>query len=406
MATTTLATVDSLLKEIYEDRLRDQLQSDMTTIKRIEQSSEGVTHEVGGKYVTFPIRTRRNHGIGARAENTPLPVPRSQGYSVARVRLTYLYGAAELTGQTMELAKTNPQAFVSALEQELEGLRQTLAKDMNRQVYGTSAGIIGTAASGTTTTFVLTDANAQYFETGMILEFWDTSVGAFHTGAPHEVTSVTSDGTNTTVTFNPATSVAIAVGDTAHRQGSRNLETIGLQEIVNNTGTLYDIDPTVEPVWKSVVNANGGTPRALSEGMMIRMTDDIRKNGGKTTVIFQSPGVRRAYFNLLVQQRRFTGTKEFTGGFTGLVFTTDAGEIPVVVDWDCQPNRQYYVNEKELKVYKEGDWAFMDRDGSKWQRKITPEGTFDAYTCMYYSYRQLGTHRRNSHGLLSDIIEA
>lgn len=406
MATTTLAVVDALLKEVYEPRLRDQLQSDTITLKRIEQTSEGVESKVGGKYVTFPIRTRRNHGIGARAENTALPNPQSQKYAAARVSLAYLYGAAELTGQTMELAEKDFQSFASVLQQELEGLRQTLAKDMNRQIYGTSAGILATAASGTTTTFVLPDAQAQYLEVGMIIDIFDTSAAGLMTGGPFEITTVASSGGNTTATFTGAAGAAVAVGDTMHRAGSRNLETIGLKSIVDDSGILYNIDPSTEPVWKAVDNNNGGTLRPLSEGLMIKTADDVRKNGGKTTVIFTTMGVRRAYFNLLVQQRRYTDTKKFTGGFEGLAFTTDWGEIPVVTDWDCQPNRQYFLNEKELKLYRENDWSFMNRDGSNWQRKITSAGNFDAYQTMMYKYCQLGTHRRNSHAVLDDITEA
>jgi hypothetical protein len=139
---------------------------------------------------------------------------------------------------------------------------------------------------------------------------------------------------------------------------------------------------------------------------MIKMCDDIRANGGSTSVIFTSLGVRRAYFNLLTQQRRYTDTKEFTGGFTGLGFTTDWGEVPLISDFDCQPNRAYFINEKELKLYQEGDWSFMNRDGSNWQRVITTAGSYDAYQAMMFKYLQLGTHRRNSHGLLSDVTEA
>lgn len=407
MATTTLAVVDSVLKEVYEPRMRDQLQSDTITLKRIEQTSEGVTSEVGGKYVTFPIRTRRNHGIGARAENTVLPNAQSQKYAAARVSLAYLYGAAELTGQAMELADKNFQSFVSVLQQELDGLRQTLSKDMNRQTYGTSAGILATATgAGSTTTFVTTDANAQYLEVGMILDIFDTSAAGLMTGGPFEITSLVSAGGNTTVTYTGASGAATAAGDTLHRAGSRNLETIGLREIIDDTNTLYNINPATEPVWKSIDNNNGGTLRALSEGLMIKTADDVRKNGGKTTVIFTSMGVRRAYFQLLVQQRKYVNTQKFEGGFTGLAFTTDAGEIPVVSDWDCQANRMYFVNEKELKLYRESDWSFMNRDGSNWQRKITSAGNFDAYQTMMYKYCQLGTHRRNSHALLDDITEA
>lgn len=407
MATTTLATVDAILKEIYESRLRDQLQSDTITLKRIEQNSEGVEANVGGKYVVFPIRTRRNHGIGARAENTALPVAQSQKYAAARVNLAYLYGAAELTGQTMELANSNPQAFVGALTQEIDGLKQTLTKDTNRQTYGTSAGILATAnGAGSTTTMVMTDAEAQYLEVGMQIDIFDTSAAGLMANAPFEITTLVSAAGTTTATFTPAAGAATASGDTMHRYGSRNLETIGLRDIVSDVGTLYNINPATEPVWKAVVNANGGVNRALSEGLMIKTADDIRKNGGKTSVIFTTMGVRRAYWQLLVQQRRYTDTKEFAGGFTGLPFFTDWGEIPVVADWDCQASRMYFVNEKELEIKREGDWSFMNRDGSNWQRKITSAGSFDAYQTMYFKYCQLSCHRRNSQGLLSDITEA
>jgi len=406
MATTTLAVVDEILKEVYEPKIQDQLQSEVITLKRVERTSEGITNEVGGKYVTFPIRTQRNHGIGARLENEALPPARSQKYKAARVSLAYLYGAVEMTGQTMELADKNFQAFASALEQELSGLKQTLVKDQNRQVYGTSAGTLGTAASGTTTTFVTTDADAQYFEVGMILDIYDASATALHTGGPFEVTAVASSGGNTTVTFTGAAGAAVASGDTAHRYGSRNKETIGLKSIASDTGALYNLDPATVPVWKSTVNSNSGTNRALSESLMVKLIDDIRTKGGSTSVIFTTLGVRRSYFNLLVQQRKFVNTQEFEGGFKGLAFTTDYGEVPVIADYDCQANRMYFVNEKELKFYREGEWSFMNRDGSNWQRVITSSGTYDAYAANMFQYCQLGTHRRNSHGLLSDLTEA
>lgn len=407
MATTTLAVIDAVLKEVYEPKMQDQLQSDVITRKRIERTSNGVSQDAGGKYVTFPIRTRRNHGIGARAENTALPIPQSQKYAAVRVSLAYLYGAVELTGQTMELAEKNHQAFLSVMEAELDGLKENLTKDTNRQTYGTAAGIIGTAASGSTTTFVLADADAQYFELGMQLDIWDTSAAGLMANAPFEITAKASSGGNTTVTFAPAAGAAVASGDTAHRHGSRNLETIGFKEIVDTSNTLYNVNPATEPIWKAVVNNNGGTARALSEGLMMKLADDIAiTNGGKTTVIFTTAGVNRAYGLLLQQQRRFTNVKEFDGGYAGLGFLTPRGEVPIVVDADCQAKKMYFMNEESLKIYRETDFRFMDRDGSKWQRKITTAGSFDAYTGMMYSYQQLGTDRRNTHGLLDDISEA
>lgn len=399
-ASTTMTVVDSILKEVYEDRLRDQLQSETITLKRIQSTTEGVTNEVGGKYVTFPVRTRRNHGMGARNENEALPNPKSQKYAAARVRLAYLYGACSLTGQTMELAQKNFQAFSSALQQELDGLKQGLAKDMNRQTYGTSLGAMASVTADGANT--VTVDSLQYLELGMQIDVYDIT-GVTPKFVNREITAINT--TTNVITYDGADGTAIAT-DIVTRAGSVGRETIGFKAIVANSGTLYNIDPTVEPVWKATVNANAGVNRALSEGLMIKMVDDIRTLGGKTSVIFTSLGVRRAYFNLLSQQRRYNDTVEFEGGFKGLKFTTDNGDIPVISDFDCQLNRMYYINEKELKLYQESDWSFMNRDGSMWQRIIDTVGTYDAYQAMMFKYCQLGTHRRNSHGLLSDLIEA
>lgn len=393
----TLTTATNILKEIYEPKIQDQLQNELTTSKRLEQTSEGVTSEVGGKYVVFPIHVKRNHGIGARLEMEQLPTAQNQGYASARVSLAYLYGSVRLSGQTMELAKTNGQAFASVLDQEMDGLQTDVAKDMNRQVFGTSVGALGTATGAyTTTTIPMT--NTQYMEVGMVVDVYN-STGATQRATGRNVTAV-NPGVN--VVLDGANIAAGAIGDIVVRQGNLNRETIGLSQIVSDVGTLYNIDPTVETKWKSTVNANGGTNRAMSESLMIRMVDDIRTQGGKTTLISTSLGVRRSYFNLLVQQREYHNTTEFEGGFKGLKFTTDNGEIPLISDLDCQPNRMYFLNEKTLKYYRENDWSFMDRDGSKWQRVIG----FDAYDATLYTYRQLGCHRRNSQGLVMDVTES
>jgi hypothetical protein len=393
----TLTTATNILKEIYEPKIREQLQNWNKAAKRIEQTSEGVTSEVGGKYVVFPIHTRRNHGIGARQEMEQLPTAQNQGYSQARVQLAYLYGSLRLSGPSIELANSNFQAFASVLDEEVNGVQRDLAHDMNRQTFGTHAGILMTANAAYAAN-TITTTNTQYMEVGMYVDIYASDLTTLR-AAGRNVTAVTG---GTSIVVDGAAIATGASGDVVVRAGSINRETIGFQEIVNNTGTLFNVDPTVETSWKSVVNANGGTGRAVSEGLMIKMADDIYTNGGNTTVMFTTLGVRRAYFNLLTQQRRFTDTTDFEGGFKGLAFTTDNGDIPLVTDVDCQPSRMYFLNEKEMKIYRENDWSFMDRDGSKWQRVIG----YDAYDATLYSYRNMGTHRRNSHGLLSDLTEA
>ena len=82
-----------------------------------------------------------------------------------------------------------------------------------------------------------------------------------------------------TVTIDGA-AVAVAVGDIIVRTGSVNREWSGFGSIFK-TGTFQNVDPTIEPSWSPVTDANGGTNRPLSEGLMLLMNDNIRANGGK-----------------------------------------------------------------------------------------------------------------------------
>lgn len=405
----SLATVAALLKEIYEPNVRQQLNNDVVALRRVERSSDGIETTVGGRYVTFAIRTRRNSGIGARNELEALPVAGQQGNAAARVGLKYLYGLVRLSGQSFDLADQNYQAFTSVLEQEMDGLKTDLAKDCNRQVYGDGSGAVsiatavGAGSAGANPFTSTTGTGVMYAQLGEMVDLIDgTTLGNASPTVKASNRQITAINVTTGVITFDGASQAVAVGDILVRTGNVNREWTGFTKIVNNTGTLYNIDPNVEPVWKAEVNSNSGTLRALSEGIMVNMADRVRTNGGQTTVIFSDLGVRRAYWQLLVQQRQYVNTKEFAGGFNGLSFTTDAGEIPFVADIDCPPNKQYFLNEKELTYYREGDWSWMNRDGSMWQRVIG----YDAYEGVMYQYSELGCHRRNSQGMISDLTEA
>jgi hypothetical protein len=398
-AATTMTVVDGVLKEVYEARIRDQLNNEAITLRRMEKTSEGVSHDVGGKYVAFPIRTRRNHGVGARNENEALPDPRSQVYKAARINLAYLYGALSLTGQTMELADTNEQAFVSVMDAEIDGLKQTLVKDTNRQMYGSSDGALATATADGANTFTV--ASVQYLEVGMVIDVWDTTFATPRI-QNRNITAIST----LTVTYDGADGT-ISNNDIVTRTASQQREKIGFKQIIAASGQLYNVNPASEPVWASTVDANGGVNRSLSEGLMIKVVDAVRTaGGGVPTVIFTSLGVRRAYFQLLSQQRRYNDTTSFAGGFKGLKFETDAGDIPMISDYDAPPNKAWFVNEKQIKLYEEKDWSFMNRDGSNWQRVIQSSGNYDAYGAYLYKYCQVGTHQRNSHALLTDVSEA
>lgn len=403
-----LSTIESYMKEVYQGRIREQLNDEIVALKRITRSGSGVTNETGGKYVTFPIHTKRNSGIGSRLESEALPAPGQQGHAAARVGLKYAYGGVQLTGQAISLSSTDAKAFARALDNEVEGLKNDIKKDMNRQIYGSGNGAIGVVKTTSSSVNIIPVTDARLFQIGAVVDI--VTLPATVAVAGRTVTAISlAAGANTVTLSGAAFNVTAAQIITRSGSGPAaggNRELTGLAAIVSSSGTLYNIDPSTEPEWTAEVSSNSGTGRALSESLMIQMVDRIRTRGGSTTLILQSLGVRRAYFNLLSQYRQTVNTQEFTGGFTGLAFTTDKGEIPVVADVDAPLGTQYFINEDTMTYYRDEDWHFLDRDGSMWKQVRDSNGDYDAYYARMVEYHELGCDRRNSNGVIQDITEA
>lgn len=391
----TMTTIDAITKEMYEGPITDQLQSEVTALKRIERNGQGIRDEVGGKYLVFPIRTKRNQGIGSRNELEQLPAAGQQGFARGTVNLKYDYGRVRMSGQTMDLADGNPQAFADAMDLEMEGLKDDLLKNANRQVFGTNVGVLATVTADAANT--VTVNSIKYLEVGQQIDIV-TPAGVVH-AANRQITAI--NETTLVVTYDGAdASATTAPTDIIVRQGNYNREVTGFAALVTATGALFGLDPATQPKWKSIVDANGGVNRPLSEGMLTTMTDKVRTNGGKTSVIITSLGVRRAYFNLLSQQRRFTGTKEFAGGITALTFS-NGRDIPFVEDVDAPDNTIYYLDESKIKIAQDHDFTWMQRDGNIW-KWVTD---YDAYEGVMNKYWEIYTNQRGAHAVSADVTE-
>lgn len=394
MPGTSLDTVNALLKEVYEGQVRSQLPEDRVLMKRLQSSSAGVTHTAGGKYVDFPIRISRNHGIGYRAENEPLPAAKAVKYAEVHIMLKYGYKRARITGQAMRLAKTNVQAFASALDEAVEDMKTGVALDENRVAHGDGTGLMASFTATVTGTTHTVD-NAYLLEEGMQVDVLVRTTGVAAAGGA-DVGIVSVDLDTNVVVFSASITGLATHG--VYRQGSYGREPGGLGAMVSATSSLYGVDPATVGVWKSIVTAHNGP---LSESLIISTIDKKRtRGGGDTTLLLSSLGVRRAYFNLLTQQRRFTDTKEFVGGFKGLAFN-HGNEIPFVEDPHGPPGVLYGLNEKNIKIYMDEDWHFADDDGNrlKWVHD------YDSWEMFMRKFWELGTSQRNSHFKITGITE-
>ena len=397
----TLASIDATLKEVYEGDVRRQLMDETVALKRVTRSSDGVSNETNGKYVTFPVHVRRNGGLGSRNESEALPTAGQQGYAAARLALKSDYLGIELTGHSIDMSDTNPKAFAKSLDEEMERGRTDFKKDLNRQIYGNGSGAITTVrAAVTSTTIPVVDARLFWVGSHVIdvVTAPSTVVATARTVTARDLTP----GANT-ITISGA-AITTVVGQLITLTGSVNREITGLGAIIANSGVLYNINPATEPEWTSEVDSNGGTPRALSEGLMLRLVDRVRSRGGKTTAVLTDDGSFRAYWALLSQLRGFTNTQDFSGGYKGLSFSAGASEIPVVSDFDAPLGVMHFINEDDITFYRDEDIHWLDRDNSILKQKVDASGRYDIWQAHMVERHELGIGRRNTHAKLTDII--
>lgn len=396
----SLTTADAALKEDYMPSMREQLNNTVMLLQQIEKNSK----DVEGRRAVLSLHVRRNSGVGARAENGTLPTAGNQAYAEERVPLRYNYGRIELSGPVIRAMKSDKGSFVRALDSETKGCVTDLRRDVNRQLFGTSDGVIAATAVTTASTTVNlaspTQAQLQGLEEGMVIDI-GTVASPTAVASAREIISV---GTTTIVISGAA--VTTAATDRIFRSGSggsgsAQKELTGLQTIISDTGTLFNVDPTVYSVWKSHVEAVGGAP---TETVFARGMQKAQIKGSPgVDIIITTDGVHRGFANNLTSLKRFTNTVEVKGGYKGLEVTAGGGNpVTLVWDRDCPAQTAFGISTSHLVQHEMSDWEWMDEDGAVLSRVSGK----DAYEAVLFKYHELTTDRRNSHVRWTGITES
>lgn len=405
----TRSTADAILQEDYQPLVREQINNEVPLLTYVEKNSK----DIDGRRAVLSLHVARNAGIGARAEGGALPSAGNQGFAEERVPLKYNYGVGAITGPLLRSADSgNSAAFERALDGETRRIVNDLKRDVNRQIWGTSDGVI--ARCGATTNSVTVNLHANTTD----VQFRQIEVPMFvDIGTVANPTSVASNLQVTATTDNPgaytitvSSAVTTATTDYVFRagsggSGSDQKELTGLQTIVNDSGALFNVDPATYPVWKAVRDHNNGTNRSISEALMVKVCQNVQiKSGEWPNLAVAHHGVFRAYANLLLNSRRYVNTTDPKGGYTGgLAFIPGGGsEFPIVVDRDCPANSVYFLNTNHLVEYQMSDWEFMQEDGAVLSRASGK----DQYEFVLFKYSELATDQRNAHGVLQDITPA
>lgn len=384
-----LTEASAILKNDYIGPVRNNINNKTILFNKVRKSSE----EVSGSKVWLPLRSGRNSGVGARAYNGTLPSAGAQQYKEATFETKTNYGRVKIYGKTIRATRNDKGAFIRAVKSELMGMSDDMKDDLNRQLFTGSTGILCSISGGGANSATQTVDSTQYLFPGMVVTI--NGVG------DATVQSITN---STTVVFTASVNTT-GGGQAIRRQGvTSGLEMNGLGEIVANSGTLQNIDPTTAAgaFWKANVFGTAGSPAPLDEIDMEEAVDEAEKKGGEVDYVITSYTGRREYYKLLQSQKRFPDTVTLKGGFKAVMFN----DIAMVVDRHCQETatetRMYFLSSKNLGHYRQCDLEWMEEDGAVLARIPGASGE-EAYEATMVADQEFATDYRGAHSVLLGI---
>jgi hypothetical protein len=403
----TLSAADSALKEDYQPAVREQINQAVMALQQFEKNST----DIEGRRAVLSVHTQRNSGVGARLDGGALPTAGNQGYREERVPLHFNYGRIQISGPTIRAMKSDRGSFVRAVDSETKGVTNDVRRGVNRQVFGTADGVIASTAANTTVTVVQLAATTtlvqmRQLEVGMIVDIGTVAAPTTDATA-RTITAVSLSALTITIS---GAAISTSAGDKVFVTGSGGAvggvgqaEISGLQAIVLDSGLIFNIDPSVNPIWASVNNNNSGTLRAPTENLLAKVMHTVKISGGEDLNLWlTSDGVFRAYSNNLTAIKRFPNTLTLKGGFEALSITAGGGEVGLAWDRDAPSNTAFGLNTSHLIQFQMSDWEFMQEDGSVLFRVAG----FDAYEATLFKYHELATDKRNAHAVVKDLLEA
>ncbi len=447
-----LSNYDEVLKTFYLPAIQEQLNQDTVLASMIDTNEE----DVSGKNATIECHYGRTKGTGARADGGALPEADYQKFKTCTVPMKYNYGRVTFSGPTIAATRDEKGSYARVIDTEISGCVTDLKKEINRQLWGCGAGILGRWATGAASSqtwqklyrgnAVAPDAFGSTFggkyveENAGAVPVVLTVAGSVITTATVDTTdmavsavdSTTSANTDTITCTDPGVSEAVGTffvrpasmvtagsGSTA---GAWRLEMMGLRGIVTDTDVddivfVNDTDPNGldspnDPLqglavatytWfkANVMSHASGRyegQRALDLDMMQQMFDKVEIKAGKDygpNMIITTHSIRREYLELMQADRRNVNTMTLDGGWTAL----DYNGVPLMVDVDAIDGEMYFLTTRDLAIYRMSDYDWMTKDGAILSR-ITG---YDAYEAVLFRYAELGAKRRNSQGVITDL---
>lgn len=389
----SLTTMNSALKEYWENALAYQLNDKTLLLNRLDSTNENLY----GRYALIPVHNNRNGGLSARGEYQTLNAAGNQGLAQANYDLKYLYGAGQVSGPGLERTSGGLEgSVVSMLDLEMNRLMDDVRVDCSRQLYGTGdSKITQCGVTSASATVVLTGTGFNealqkgQLTPGMLIDI-GTLANPVLRVAGAKILSVTLATPSITID----SAITTAVTDFVFRTGNAAASSVSYE-----MSGLQNLNPTAQGTFGLINPATAGN--TYWDNQRINVAGNITLDtmnkafntvnglaGGQLSAIITSYGIQRGVYNLLQSQIRYMDPMALKSGFQ----TLEWNGIPIIADKDAPYSQMHFLDERSLRVYANRDWHWLEEDGRvlKW----TPNQ--DSWQFVLARYMNIGASRRNN----------
>lgn len=390
--------------------------------------------DIFGLRAVHLVHTKRSAAVGARADGGALPTAHNETTKRVYIPMRRTYGRIQISRPLLKQAAGGDTSFVTELDFDMQSMRKNYGRDLCRQAWGTSNGVIAACASNSTVTVTLATTATLYQQRqcfgdgGMKVDIGTIANPTLRTSA-NLVTATGGSAGAYTITLTDAPGTSVDTNDYVFRSGAGGAsddsgndndgqkELTGLQTAISATAALHTLSvANGSGQWQSTVKSNSGTNRPVTEILLMAAALEASAKSGVTADAGAcNEGVMLAIMQMLIAQKRHivnvsddNTSISLRAGVSGIMLdfpgvgSNGSGKLPIILDRDAPGNKFFGLRFDSIKKYVLSNPEWVDDDGAI-LRNVSGYDAFEAYIA---GYQELGYLDRNTMFMVSDLTEA
>lgn len=368
----------ALFKEVFGDSVINRFPN----ITKISRMFDFAKAEALGLKLVVPVQVAEEHGVTYAAGTDPetnitLLEPTAGELKRAEIDGSQIYARSRIGYATIERAKeAGKAAFAQALRHVVDLLTKACGKRLEamhlhgRRGWGTISSVSG---AGTTRDWVITEASwAAGLWSGaknMTLDVFAANYTGtkINSNLKVTITAITRSTRTISVSGNATDLTNIVAGMQIFPEtASPTTEFAGIDAILQNTGTLFNIDAAAYDIWKANQYPVGGAIAMEKILDAVRLAAEMGLMDDVVAIV--SPRAFQVLNNDLAALRRFDrsySTKEGENGTEEILYHGQTGTVRIMPHIYQKDGLFFVINPKQWhRVGATSDFGFITRGGN------------------------------------------